>query len=349
MTKDESLQLKGIAIMMMLWLHLFGTNIEILEECEKSIFLYDGTPIIYAMRKFGRMCVVLYTFLGGYGMYKVFQRCTIKKNGMGNRRRILKLLANYWIVFFIFIATATALNPQEYPGSINKLLLNFTTLNCTYNGTLWFLLPYAILLLFASPIMRLASSLKGCWIFIAAAVAFAVKVIVYSTVIPATNVFNSIAINCVNALGLFFMFFTGAVYARFNILQKNVTHIKQWISGSFIGQRFHISPSLACTSMLVLLFFCRITQGASTLLDPIYILAMIPLFLCIDTPRWSKQVLGTLGSHSTNIWFLHEYILVLSGTAITLFRYPVIIFIILITTCLAGSFVVNAIKKIARI
>ena len=58
--------------MMMLWLHLFGTDQEILAETDKSIYLWDGEPLIFAMRKFGRMCVVLYTFLGGYGLAKVY-------------------------------------------------------------------------------------------------------------------------------------------------------------------------------------------------------------------------------------------------------------------------------------
>ena len=74
MTKEETQQLKGIAILMMVWLHLFGTNLEILDGCEKYIYLWNGDPLIYVMRKFARMCVVFYTFLGGYGLCKVWQR-----------------------------------------------------------------------------------------------------------------------------------------------------------------------------------------------------------------------------------------------------------------------------------
>lgn len=74
MTKEETQQLKGIAMLMMVWLHLFGTNLEILDGCEKYIYLWNGDPLIYVMRKFARMCVVFYTFLGGYGLCKVWQR-----------------------------------------------------------------------------------------------------------------------------------------------------------------------------------------------------------------------------------------------------------------------------------
>ncbi len=338
--------------MMMLWLHLFGTNPTILDGCEKFIYLWNDAPLIYAMRKFGRMCVVLYTFLGGYGMYKVYLRNKTKKfdtiDPMNNGRRVLKLLINYWIVFLIFIAIATFLRPDKYPGSLTTLLLNFTALHCSYNGTLWFLMPYIILILFSAPIMKVASSLnsKKLWIVIIAALA--VKILLYKTTIPANSIFNSI-INCIHALGLFFMFFIGAIYARFDIMEKCVSKIKQKLTESFIVQNLHISPSLICTLLLVLLFLGRIAQGASPLLDPIYILIMTPVYLCINTPKWIKQTLTTLGSHSTNIWFLHEYILILSGTAILFFRYPIVIFIALITASLIGSFIINAIKKIVKL
>ena len=353
MTKEESLQLKGIAIMMMLWLHLFGTNQTILDGCEKHIYLWNGAPMIYAMRKFGRMCVVLYTFLGGYGMYKVYQRSHSSDlgiiNGMNNGKRALKLLANYWIVFLIFIAITSFTHPGKYTTDTESLLLNFTALKDNYNGTIWFLMPYIILILLSAPIMRAASSLNGKKLWIAIIAALAVKILLYKTAIPANSIFSCILINCIHALGLFFMFFIGAIYARFNIMEKCVSKIKQKLSASFIVQRLHVNTSTVCTLLLVLLFLGRITQGASPLLDPIYILIMTPIYLSIDTPKWIKQTLKTLGYHSTNIWFLHEYIIILSGTAILFFRYPIIIFTALLIASYIGSFIINAIKRITGI
>lgn len=349
MTKEESLQLKGIAIMMMLWLHLFGTNQTIIEGCEKYIYLWNGAPMIYAMRKFGRMCVVLYTFLGGYGMYKVYQRSNNIDsgitNGMNNGKRALKLLANYWIVFLIFIVITSFTHPGKYTADTESLLLNFFALKNNYNGTLWFLMPYIILILLSTPIMRAASSLNGKKLWAVIIAALAVKILLYNTTLPRNNIFNNILINCIHALGLFFMFFIGAIYARFNIMEKCVSKIKQKLSASFIVQRLHVNVSFVCTLLLILLFFGRIAQGASPLLDPIYILIMIPIYLSIDTSKWIRQTLTTLGSHSTNIWFLHEYIIILSGTSILFFRYPIAIFAALLSACLICSFIINGIKR----
>lgn len=355
MTKDESLQLKGIAILMMLWLHLFGTDRAILENSENFIYLWNGAPIAYAMRKLGRMCVVLYTFLGGYGLAKVYQRsgnCTRGfgiYGGMNNGKRVWKLFTNYWIVLLMFMAVAVAIKPDRYPGDISEITGNITALNCTYNDSLWFLLPYAMLTLLASPIIKFANSLHGTRLWITLAVAFTVKCAVYNIARPTGGLGSLMLKNIIEASGLFFMFLVGILFARNSFLERTVTSIKQWFSRSFAARSLHISTSAMCTVILAALFFGRIVLGASTLIDPIYILLIVLTFLCIETPKWLSRTLAYLGSHSTNIWFTHRYILVLSGAAIAFFRYPIVIFAALIIICLTISHIINAIKKAIHI
>ena len=141
MSKDETQQLKGIAIMMMLWLHLFGTSREILDHCQTFIYLWNGDPLIYAMRKLGRMCIVFYTFLGGYGLYKVYVNSIISAAGRQvasthGPRRALRLLKHYWIVLALFLLVAIPLFPKTYPGGWMALILNITSIDCTYNDGL---------------------------------------------------------------------------------------------------------------------------------------------------------------------------------------------------------------------
>ena len=355
MTKDESLQLKGIAILMMLWLHLFGTDRAILENSENFIYLWNGAPIAYAMRKLGRMCVVLYTFLGGYGLAKVYQRsgnCTRGFDiygGMNNGKRVWKLFTNYWIVLLMFMAVAVAIKPDRYPGDISEITGNITALNCTYNDSLWFLLPYAMLTLLASPIIKFANSLHGTRLWITLAVAFTVKCAVYNIARPTGGLGSLMLKNIIEASGLFFMFLVGILFARDSFLERTVTSIKQWFSRSFAARSLHISTSAMCTVILAALFFGRIVLGASTLIDPIYILLIVLTFLCIETPKWLSRTLAYLGSHSTNIWFTHRYILVLSGTLITFFRYPVVIISVLVLCCLTCSYIINTVKRLFRI
>lgn len=340
--------------MMMLWLHLFGTDQAILENSEKYIYLWNGEPLIFAMRKFGRMCVVFYTFLGGYGLAKVYQRCDTYSgsgiiSGMNNGRRTMKLFTSYWAVLALFIAVAILLQPGRYPGSANELIQNITAVNCTYNDSLWFLMPYAILTLFASPILKMAHTLRGTKLYLFLIAAYAVKIISYTAKTPFSGWGQMLLTNISNASGLFFMFFVGAVFAHHSLIEQITKSIKLWLSRSFLVRRIHINASLICTILLISLFTARIAVGASTLFDPIFILSMIPIYLCIEKPRWLTSALGNLGKHSTNIWFTHRYILVLSGIAITLFRYPIAIFAALIAACLVCSYIINALKKVLRI
>ncbi len=351
MTKEETQQLKGIAIMMMVWLHLFGTNQEILDGCEKFIYLWNGDPLIYAMRKFARMCVVFYTFLGGYGLYKVYQRDIHKcsnSSTMRNGQRVWRLITNYWVVLLIFIGIAAWLQPETYPGGGRILLMNVTALNCTYNDTLWFLFPYALLTLLATPIMRLIMKLRGYRIWVFLAVALAVKVVLYLNETQYESWSGLIWMNLQGALGLFFMFAVGALFAKDNLMERLVTAIRRWIEQSFLVHKMKVSASLVCCILLILLFFGRICVGASTLIDPIFLLLMIPVYLCIRRPQWLSNTLTYIGKHSTNIWFCHRYILVLTGTLITVFRYPVVMLIVLIGTCILCSYVVNGILRLTN-
>ena len=354
MTKDESLQLKGIAIMMMLWLHLFGTDEAILSETAKVIYINESEPLIYAMRKFGRMCVVFYTFLGGYGLAKVYQRNATAKGlgiatGMKNGKRVWNLFKSYWLVMTIFILTATLLQPWRYPGDIMEIALNISALDITYNDTLWFLFPYALLTLFAQPIIKLSTVLRGTWLWIFIASAFIAKVIAYNTEITFDNLGGVVIRNLFSATELFFMFFVGALFARNSLMERCVMSIKESISHSCITRRLHLGTSTVCTAILLLLFTGRIFMGASTLIDPLFIIPMIIMFLCMERPKWLNSSLAYIGNHSTNIWFTHRYLLVLSGTAIAFFRYPVIILAALVIICLAISHIINVIKKVIHI
>ena len=354
MTKDESLQLKGIAIMMMLWLHLFGTDEAILSETTKTIYINDGEPLIYAMRKFGRMCVVFYTFLGGYGLAKVYQRNATAKGvgiatGMKNGKRVWNLFKSYWLVMTIFILIATLLQPWRYPGDIMEMVMNISALDSTYNDSIWFLFPYALLTLFAQPIIKLSTILRGAklWTFIV--FAFIIKAIAYNTAVPFDNLGGVVMRNLFSATELFFMFFAGALFARESLMERCVMSVKESISRSYITRRLHLGTSTVCTTILLLLFTGRIFMGASTLIDPLYIIPMIITFLCIERPKWLNSSLAYIGNHSTNIWFTHRYLLVLSGTAIAFFRYPVIILAALVIICLAISHIINVIKKVIHI
>ena len=95
--KSESVQLKGVAIMTMVFLHLFN-RAENVDLCINSVYLFN-IPLTSQLAKFAEICVPLYLFLSGYGLYILY----LKNNNISPSRRIFKLYLNFWTVFIIFI------------------------------------------------------------------------------------------------------------------------------------------------------------------------------------------------------------------------------------------------------
>ncbi len=148
MTKEQTTILKGVAILMMLFLHLFnGSNLT--EVCEPLLFI-GYTPLVHIISK---ACnpVGIFLMLSGYGLSYTYYRGKLSINGQ--ERRLLKLYIHYWIILLIFVSIGSFVRPEKYPGSLSDIIMNFTSISNSYNSETWFLFPYALL------------SLTSVWIF----------------------------------------------------------------------------------------------------------------------------------------------------------------------------------------
>ena len=146
--------MKGVAILMMIFLHLFnqGSNVEL---CHNFIQI-NGLPLVEILSRASNP-VAFFLILGGYGMYKVYEK--------GDRHRwsrVGRLYINYWITLAIFLLIGWCLNSSRYPGSWQTVISNFSGFHTTYNGEMWFLLPYVILSLLSPWIFRLYRHFNPC-------------------------------------------------------------------------------------------------------------------------------------------------------------------------------------------
>ena len=156
MSKENSTILKGIAILMMLFYHLFNRT-EINELCTSLIMIGD-TPLIYYL---SQACdpVPFFLILSGYGLTFLY-----RNNRLGIRMeipRLFKLYIHYWIVLLIFMPIAYCLYPTMYKYDILHIIGNITAIRCNYNGEVWFLFPYAVICLTAYPIINYLYQLNG--------------------------------------------------------------------------------------------------------------------------------------------------------------------------------------------
>lgn len=156
-TKDQSKMLQGIAILMMLYHHLFSTP-EALGIDYSSLLNINGINIELHMAWFFKICVGIYAFVSGYGLCRSLRTLTNKKklnnvslpnNYMFKMRMILgKLLSfyyDYWLVFFVFVPIGFIFFNKQF--DIKEFLLNLIGFSSSYNGAWWYVLQYLKMLI----------------------------------------------------------------------------------------------------------------------------------------------------------------------------------------------------------
>lgn len=139
-TKEHTQIAKGMAIILMLIHHLFAFPNRILtKQSYKSLLLINGLQIEYYIGVFGKICVAMFLFLSGYGLYII----TSKNNKFSIKDaiiRISRLYINYWTVFLIFIPIGFIFFGRTL--NIKEFILNFLGLSSSYNGEWWFFRLY---------------------------------------------------------------------------------------------------------------------------------------------------------------------------------------------------------------
>ena len=100
MAKREISELKGIAIMLMFWHHLFGCDGFVLPE-NMWIPMIQLTNRWESFDRFfgskSKICIALFAAASGYGLYKSYvQHCESHIF-----KRIIKFLITYWTILFL--------------------------------------------------------------------------------------------------------------------------------------------------------------------------------------------------------------------------------------------------------
>ena len=148
-TKDRSTLIKGIVILMMIFLHLFNGNHS--DLCVNLLYVGDMPFVKWLYNACNP--VSFFLLLSGYGL-----AYTYKKRGLyvlDQLKRIFKLYVHYWVILALFLSIGFYIHPTFYPGNVTKLMLNVIGWESTYNAEMWFLFPYCLISLASPFIMRM--------------------------------------------------------------------------------------------------------------------------------------------------------------------------------------------------
>ncbi|MBQ2890888.1 MAG: acyltransferase [Clostridia bacterium] len=338
--KESSEMIKGVAILLMLFHHFFGFPNWYVEGIS-----YIGVPLRvntaeYVLGQFGHICVGIFAFLTGYGMFFSYQ------SGR-NYIKSLKKLARFW-AGYLLILFAIAIPLHYFVGSADISLKLILKNMIGYDTTLvpfgWYVRFYIAVML-TLPFIYRAMPRNG---FAGVGLSLVCPLIInlFLSRVPGINAFlvKTVAYTMEYFLWLPCVLM-GLCFAKYGLLGK--------IDKGF--EKLKKGEHIACIVLLLAIMYLRAYKEDTigTIIfsfDSFY----VPLFvyICAKYLNYAhgfiKKILECLGRHSVNIWFLHS--MFFFGTS-ALMKYAflpkvsVLIIIWVICLCLPVSVVLRKASK----
>lgn len=353
-TKENTKQIKGIAILLMMAHHLFafparmpfGTSLQ-------TPFYISGMELTELIGGFGKICVSIYMFMGGYGLFKRYASC-VERNAECNRlgSDIIKLYKAYWKVFLIFVPIAFLFFSNQGQYCADELICsrydawakedfveNFFGLARTYNSEWWFFKSYLLALFQGYIFIEIFKNRKMLYVELGTVILWSILLI---GVFPGKSqlLWNNAWYNEICRGSEFVvLLFAGIVFAKYDIFEA----WKTYLGNLKKAETIILSVLGIGLSIYVRQFFLKVEWDI--VIAPVFIFAC---YMFIEETGFLKRPLGFLGTHSTNMWLVHTFFCFYFGTVAKFiygFNNAVIAYIILFVLSLGSSILVDLIWK----
>lgn len=279
-TRDKSLYIKAFAIILMLVHHLFTFPERLPAGRYISLFSFQGLTVEQFVGGFGKVCVCIFLFLSGYGLYISYYQKEITIKSV--IQRILKFYIQFWIVFIVFIPLGILLD--KIPFNLKEILLNALGIISTLNGEWWFIYLYVLLVLLFPVLLKLVKHVNGRLIFSASLV-----------LVLVSNYINDYYLKQFLIYQVYFvMGLLVCRYSIFNHLYLLLQKIKgmQWITLGI----------LLCSPIIYLILLKIPLIHHFT-----FVMVTFILVYCIAQLPLDNRLLKWIGKSSTNIWLTHSF------------------------------------------
>lgn len=334
-TKRDTLVVKGIAILLMLFYHLFESG-ELLDTLNVDHRPFSQDTFLM-LSGFGNICVALFVFLSAYGITKglsaeesgeTYDLCAALR---GAWKRGLKLIGSFvvmyisvnllWFSYFDY----GKLYGSGWQGGMFGLLDMLGLANIFDTPTLnmtWWYMETALVIIFLIPLVYPAVKKAGRYLILPA------------LLLPSVVQMDG------DMARYYLVMLLGAVAAREGWLEKILTWKLKKCWKALLGLILLVLTVLVRQNFMVHSYFLWILDGP------------IALFLCwfaaemlAGIPGLS-QILAFLGRYSMNMFFVHTFFYMsLFREFIYSFRYAGLIFLVLTGVSLSYSIVLELIKS----
>lgn len=294
-TKKDFKMIQGVAVALMAFHHLFGFP-ERIDVPYIAPFDFEFIHIETILAYFGRICVSMFSFCSGYGLYqknaKIDQeeRWTLSRGYKECFHIVKRFYSRYWIVFLTFVPFGFYKHIYEF--SALQFIKNVLGVACTYNGEWWYAYTYIRLVIIFPLLYSLARIMinKGQ------------KKRLFLVSIMVVGFLYCVSIGTDKErefLTCLLTFCVGMLVASFNIFEAVSCYIEN--TGRF---------SYGIVSA-VLIFFVGIrafiTLKADFLIAPVIIWCLVYWLHSKYVLRPIKRLLAVLGKYSQYIWLTHSF------------------------------------------
>jgi peptidoglycan/LPS O-acetylase OafA/YrhL len=325
-TLKTSNSAKGIALLLLLWHHLFYEH----PEYQQLIFYTSHAA---------KVCVAIFLILSGYGLAQSIHR---EHSGILSfyKKRFSHIYLNYWLIALIFVPISIyffkrpltyVFDTKPYFNFAIQLLgyhLYFRSIGFGYNPTWWYIsVIFGLYWLF--PFMLTLLKRFGAWALIPALILL---------FIGQWDVFGISILNFwifPFMFGIFISLKNG--FERISYLLKKINWVRYLIILILLGLTAFLRHQL----ILINEFLAIRIDGLFGALIILLVFELTQQFIILE------KGLDFLGKHLFNIFLFHTFIFYFFfQDFIYSFKQPVLIFLMLLVICLGISFILELIKKL---
>lgn len=310
-TLEKSEHLKGIAIILLMWHHLFGVG-----YIDDWLSLNRNADIMLGVA--GRICLGIFLFCSGFGLYKSYiSRKSVSKTYL--LKRISSVCIPYWMVMIIAIICLLFLG-KFTPQSLIANIFCWVHDENLYVSFAWYIKLY-MLIIFVLPLIR---KIEEKWkknpvidiaLYVVLPVIYYCLFYCYKDEAHFKSVASSLFSSSILFASGFPLFTTGLLFAKYNVYEKIQAFTNKLPRACIL-----IISFLVCGCVV----YFRNAFNYYGITDVIYApLTSVSLLTIIDNVKFkSKFIIPYLGKKSVFYWLLSSMFFINTSELLFLITWP---------------------------
>lgn len=294
MSRNDSLKLKGVAIIMMFWHHLFGCG-DFLTLPENKWFTILGgfnDHIGWGLK----LCIAVYAFVSGYALY-----ISYFKNNASLLKRLGKFLITYWTMLFIvavpYFCFTGKFSFKDLLISLFAVLSDDNSLMLSFS---WYVKLYLMVLFILPIVKKYSGKIKNLTSEIAV---FIILPLIAGVILPGsddtyTNIFFFISGSIKILCRYYPIFHAGIIFGKYSLFDRIFARISVYPKSLRIVASLMLAfISVICRNYHLLFNFTEILCGI------VFSLSVLTVFSSIGN-KYIDRLFEFLGNYSFQYWLL---------------------------------------------